>query len=611
MKSKKGVIIIILLILIIGASLSYFFLFNKKIEVESIELSEHDISIFVDDSMNLDITILPEDATNKKVTWTSDNDIVASVKDGLITGIGHGKATIKVTSSNKDIYDECHVRVIGKEAEQIEIAEKEVTITLGESKELSLTINPSDLMEFVKWTSSDPNIVSVENGIIKALAGGKATIKAIYGTKEAISEVEVFVPVTGVTLNKENTNLVINTTEELKHTISPASATVKDVKWTSSDPSIVSVENGIIKALKSGTATITIIVDGMKASCTVTVTVPVTDIKLNKSSITLRKDNSETLSATITPSDATNQNITWKSSNDKIATVDANGKVTGVGNGKATITATIEGKTASCEVTSIGYIITEDSKFSGDKLVDSYDSETLKYRITQPGGYFVLVWVMDAYKQWNSALPTVGTAYSAEDLWSKEISTYGYQTKGLVATNGGFFWDSWGDSPCSPFIINKGKIVRDIENIDYKKRVYGVFGMTKDVTFKSYDFKSNNYADNLKAKQAMIDDGVRNSFTFVGRPVNEKGEIWQSSEVVNRTMLCQVDANNYVIYSGGSLSITQVGKQFKEKYSCKVAFNLDGGGSRKLYYKTGSMSSVKRIFGGDRKVPDMMYFVEQ
>ena len=116
--------------------------------------------------------------------------------------------------------------------------------------------------------------------------------------------------------------------------------------------------NGKVTGVKAGEATITVTTDdgGKTATCKVTVSnkeVNVTGVTLNKATLTLIEGASETLTATVAPADATNQKVTWKSSNAAVATVDAAGKVTAVKAGEATITVTTEdgGKTATCKVT--------------------------------------------------------------------------------------------------------------------------------------------------------------------------------------------------------------------------------------------------------------------
>lgn len=169
------------------------------------------------------------------------------------------------------------------------------------------------------------------------------------------------VPVTGVTLNKIVLELYTRGSETLKATITPANATNKYVTWTSSKPTVATVDaNGKVTAKSIGMADITVTTKdgGYTATCRVGVVrrpggnVSVTGVTLNKTTLKLTKGASETLTATIAPTNATNKKVTWTSSDAAVATVDASGKVTGVANGTATITVTTEdgGYTATCAV---------------------------------------------------------------------------------------------------------------------------------------------------------------------------------------------------------------------------------------------------------------------
>ena len=160
------------------------------------------------------------------------------------------------------------------------------------------------------------------------------------------------VPVTGVMLSETELSLYTGNTAPLTATVQPSDATNKAVTWNTSDNTVATVdENGTVTAVGAGEATITVTTeDGRKtATCIVTVTVPVTGVKLNKETLELFTDGSETLTATVEPGNATNKNVTWSSDKPEVATVD-NGKVTAVGAGEATITATAGGITATCVV---------------------------------------------------------------------------------------------------------------------------------------------------------------------------------------------------------------------------------------------------------------------
>ena len=147
-----------------------------------------------------------------------------------------------------------------------------------------------------------------------------------------------------------------NTTTQLKAKVSPSGAS-QSVTWSSSNTSVATVDSkGKVTMLKAGTATITAKTsNGKTATVTVKVTgsiTAVTGITLNQSSLSLDKGATSQLTATITPSNATDKTVTWKSSDDSVASVDANGLVTAKKAGTATITATSSnGKTATATVT--------------------------------------------------------------------------------------------------------------------------------------------------------------------------------------------------------------------------------------------------------------------
>jgi len=157
--------------------------------------------------------------------------------------------------------------------------------------------------------------------------------------------------------DKTTTALTKGNTLTLSATVDDV-ATDKTVVWSSSDDSVASVENGVVTANKSGTATITVTAtngtedtsDDKTDTITITVTNPATGISLNKSTLTLTVGNDETLTANVTPTDA-DGSVTWSSSDTNVATVDSNGKVTAVAAGTATITATAGNKSATCTVT--------------------------------------------------------------------------------------------------------------------------------------------------------------------------------------------------------------------------------------------------------------------
>ena len=509
--------------------------------------------------------------------------------------------------------------------EDIQLSTYSLNMNVGETYQVTAVVTPNNDNKDLIWVSGNPNVAVVNNGSVKAIGKGNTVIKVSSSKINTVKMINVNVNENVVNIEKINVlepsiEIYVGDKKKIEYTIEPSNANNTKLSFVTSNKDIAGFDNvGDIVGVNKGDAVVTL-TSNNNISATIKVTVKdrvveVTGVKVNKSSVTLTVGSSETITATISPDNATNKTLTWSSSNNKVATVN-NGKITGIKEGTTTIKVTTNnGKYKEISVTVkpkevIYPALTDNSSYySSFSTVDSYNSSTLKYRVlTKYGADFVLIWVRDPYNQWNSALPQLGKAFSAETLLNSEINKYGYQKKGLVATNASFFWDGWGDSPCQPFLLNKGKIIRDIENKKYP-RVYNTVAMTKEGLLKRYVF-NKNYSNNQMVKQQMLDDGVRNNFSFATMQIDTNGNVTSSTGKNNRTVLCQINKNNFVIYSGGSLKDNRIGSELKNSFGCKVAYNLDGGGSRKLYYKKNTSTITKR-HGGTRQIPDMMYFVEQ
>jgi uncharacterized protein YjdB len=240
--------------------------------------------------------------------------------------------------------------------ESVTISMPSAELEIGRTLELSATVTPTGATnKDITWSSSNSSVASVSAaGLVTALSEGTTTITASADGKKGeckVSVVKVPIAVTEVKLDKTELTLYEGEEETLTTTVLPDDATDKTVSWTSSDNSIATVESGKVKAIGKGTAKITATAGGNSASCDIEVFRPVSGISLNKTTLELPLEKSETLTATIIPADATPRGeITWSSSNTEVATVDA-GTVTALSMGSTTITASLEGFKAECAVT--------------------------------------------------------------------------------------------------------------------------------------------------------------------------------------------------------------------------------------------------------------------
>jgi uncharacterized protein YjdB len=174
--------------------------------------------------------------------------------------------------------------------------------------------------------------------------------------------------VTGVSVSPTTLSLNVGQTQTLSATVSPSDASDKTVSWSSSSDSIATVANGLVTAVGPGSATITVATnDGNKrATCSVTVSQPVTGVELDRHTLSLIVGGQDTLVATVLPSNATNKNVTWASGTPSVAQVTQTGHVTALAIGNTTITVTTQdgNKTDSCVVT-VGTVATGTGSIAG------------------------------------------------------------------------------------------------------------------------------------------------------------------------------------------------------------------------------------------------------
>lgn len=265
---------------------------------------------------------IAEAASKLNLTWTSSDETVATVDEtGLVTAVGAGEADVTVSVADANISSTTHVKVVitptGVEApDSIEL------VTNGEnSKALGAKMTPEDATEVkLAYESSDENVATVdENGVVTAVADGECVITT-YVTAD--------IPATA-----ENA--------EAKPVVDEVASSEAEVADSAAD-SEVSDDAASSEPKDTTDSSFGVVPDSLSAETKVTVTTKVEQIVLNKTEGVLTVGNSITVTATVTPDNATNTTINWTSSDEKVATVDSNGKITAVAAGNATIKATSE-----------------------------------------------------------------------------------------------------------------------------------------------------------------------------------------------------------------------------------------------------------------------------
>jgi uncharacterized protein YjdB len=354
---------------------------SVPVAVTDVTLSSSTASIYVGASTQLTATIAPTTATNTAITWASSNTAAATVSSsGLVTGVAAGTATISATSANGKTAS-CVVTVSNIAVTSVTLNASTAKITVGSTSQLTATIAPTTAtIKTVSWTSSNTSIATVSStGLVTGVAAGSATITATStsGSKTATCAVTIYipVPVTSVSLSASTATIAVGYTSQLTATAAPATATTQTVSWSSSATSVATVNStGLVTGMAAGSATITVTTldGGYTASCVVTVqTIAVTGVALSASTATIAVGYTSQLTATITPTNATNQSFTWTSSNTSAATVSSAGLVTGVAAGTATITVTTAdgNKTATCAITAQTVAVTGVSLSSSSSTI--------------------------------------------------------------------------------------------------------------------------------------------------------------------------------------------------------------------------------------------------
>ena len=338
------------------------------VAVTGIDLTVRSLVMEIDEEVPLTVNFRPQDASNKKLSWSSSNEAVATVREGTVKALAEGTATITATAEDGGFTDGILVTVLGRRVSGVRLSEEEITIIVNnEYTGLYAIVEPEDAAnKNVSWTVSDPDLITLTeqaDGSVtlvgKYEAEGWVRVQTKDGNPSAICIVNVRdVHAESVSIEGGDFTLETGATQQLKAAVLPEEAVNAAVTWSSSDASVATVSaEGLVTGVKAGTAQITVTtVDG---GFTGTVTVTVKDVPVSSVSISqgdaasVVRDNTLQLTAVVGPENATNKAVTWSSSVPSVATVDQNGLVKALSRGVSTITVTtVDGShTASITIT--------------------------------------------------------------------------------------------------------------------------------------------------------------------------------------------------------------------------------------------------------------------
>ena len=359
---------------------------GADVPATGVTLDKTELSLTEGESATLTATVEPENATDKAIVWTSSDNAVATVENGVVTAVKAGTATI--TAACGSAKAECTVTVTAAPAGPISVKVgsaaypvkpidgqagkyhaavpygSNATIEVKDAAFLMVTnskggyLNDEGSNPFTLTAAQlDKLLISKDIPFTPANSASKVAylsiMDAMAGTSYElyIELTRKAVPATGVTLSE--TALSLRPTEKatLAATVAPENTT-DTLVWTSSNDAVATVKDGVITAKSEGTATITAACGNAKAECVVTVLspIPATGVTLDKTALKLYEGDAAKLTAMVKPEDTTDKTIVWTSSDKTIATV-KDGAVTAVKAGTATITAACGEAKATCAVT--------------------------------------------------------------------------------------------------------------------------------------------------------------------------------------------------------------------------------------------------------------------
>ena len=253
---------------------------QKDIYVQMIKVDKDTVNIWNEFSDSLTAFIYPESATVTEIEWTSLDESIATVDTkGHVYALSVGTTKVVARSPKLNLTDTCVVNVLENiHVESVTLDQTETTLYIGSTLQLTATVNPGNArIKDLEWSSSNPGAATVnDKGVVTPVAEGTTviTVTSVEGGKTATCTVTVSrVIVTGISLNKTDISLSPGKATYLTATIAPANATIKDVEWSSSNPSVATVEDGRVEGIALGTAVITAtaVDGGLTAQCNVTV----------------------------------------------------------------------------------------------------------------------------------------------------------------------------------------------------------------------------------------------------------------------------------------------------------------------------------------------------
>lgn len=305
------------------------------------------IVLFAKKSIQLQVNVQPRTLRNKKVGLSADNTEAVSVKGNTIIGLKPGEAVLTIASEADPSVTLQYRIVVIQPLTRIALTAPAKTVAAGAAMELTPSFLPEDATrKEIVWASANEQVATVDaNGVVTGVKKGTARITATATDGSNIRaniNVQVTQSAEEITLDKAELTVDVGRNAMLKATVLPKETNNKKVVWSSSDERVATVNAyGRVTGVALGDCEITCAseeVGTVLAKAVVHVQQPVKKIAFGEAPV-LYNGESAQLSWTVEPEDASNQELTFRSLNEKVLTVDENGVVTGVAGGEAFVTA--------------------------------------------------------------------------------------------------------------------------------------------------------------------------------------------------------------------------------------------------------------------------------
>ena len=329
---------------------------------EQVTLSQASATLEVSKQLMLTATVYPSNVSDPTLTWSTSDEAVATVsgtgESGTVTAIAPGECDIVVDCQG--IQAACHVEVIAVYPDSVTLDMTSATLEVSTQLLLTAAVYPSNVSDpTLTWSSSDEAVATVsgtrESGTVTAVATGECDIIVDCQGKQATCHIQVEeVLVDSVTLSRASAFMEVSKRLMLTAKVYPSNVTNPAFSWSTTDASVATVrgsgKNASVTAVGLGQCDIIVDCQGKQATCHVEVIKePLSSLALNHEYVTLNEKETVTLMPILDPATIDLNTVSWSSSDEGVATVDG-GEVKAHSPGTSVITATCQGKQATCVI---------------------------------------------------------------------------------------------------------------------------------------------------------------------------------------------------------------------------------------------------------------------